>query len=107
MEKKLRILIISQYFWPEQFRINDIAKDWAARGYNVDVLTALPNYPTGKIFEEFKKNKENYNEYYGAKIIRVPALPRGTGSKLKLSINYLSFFYYVIERRTETLNKKH
>jgi len=107
VEKKLKILIISQYFWPEQFRINDIAKDWTARGYNVDVLTALPNYPTGKIFEEFKKNKENYNEYYGAKIIRIPALPRGSGSKLRLLINYLSFFLFSSFYLIFKINKKY
>ncbi len=107
MEKKLKILIISQYFWPEQFRINDITKDWAARGYNVDVLTALPNYPTGKIFEEFKKNKKNYNEYYGAKIIRIPAFPRGSGSKIRLSINYLSFFLFSLFYLIFKINKKY
>ena len=51
----MRILIVSQYFWPEQFRINDIAEDLVNKGYKVDVLTGIPNYPQGKIFEDYKK----------------------------------------------------
>ena len=50
----MRILIVSQYFWPEQFRINDIAEDLVNKGHKVDVLTGVPNYPQGKIFEDYK-----------------------------------------------------
>ena len=56
----MRILIVSQYFWPEQFRINDIAEDLVNKGYKVDVLTGIPNYPQGKIFEDYKKIKTNF-----------------------------------------------
>ena len=55
---KHRILIISQYFWPENFRINDVVKYLKNNGHHVTVLTGYPNYPSGKIYDEFKKNKQ-------------------------------------------------
>jgi hypothetical protein len=50
----LRILIISQYFWPETFRVNDIVKFLREKNSEVDILTGVPNYPEGKLFEEYK-----------------------------------------------------
>ena len=56
----MRILIVSQYFWPENFRINDLAIELVNRGYKVDVLTGQPNYPEGKFYVgySFKFSKE-------------------------------------------------
>ena len=54
----MKILIVSQYFWPEQFRINDIAEYLSKKGYEVDVLTGIPNYPQGEINKDFKINKK-------------------------------------------------
>ena len=51
--KKLKLLIVSQYFWPENFKINDLAFHFAELGYNVNVLTGIPNYPTGKYFDGY------------------------------------------------------
>lgn len=87
---KKHILVISQYFFPEQFRINDICEEWISRGYKVSVVTGIPNYPEGKFYNEygfFKKNKENYK---GINIIRLPIIPRGKNS-IMLVLNYLSF----------------
>ena len=50
----MKILIISQYFWPENFRINELSNQLKILGNEVTVLTGLPNYPEGKIYEEFK-----------------------------------------------------
>lgn len=84
------ILIVSQYFWPENFKINDVAKGLVAKGYNVSVLTGLPNYPKGKIFEGYsflKNKKENYD---GVTIYRSLVIPRGNGSGTRLFLNYFS-----------------
>ena len=70
----MRILIISQYFWPENFRVNELSEELIKLGHKVTILTGYPNYPSGKIFEEFKKNKSKFYEYKGAEIIRVPLL---------------------------------
>lgn len=89
MSKKL-ILVISQYFYPEEFRINDMCAEWVKRGYKVTVLTGYPNYPQGKYYDGygwFKKTKQRWN---GVDIIRIPLTARGQGS-VKLAFNYFSF----------------
>lgn len=92
MDKSLKkhILVIAQYFYPEQFRINDICTEWVKRGYKVTVVTGIPNYPQGKYYDGyglFKKRKETYN---GMDIIRIPLVPRGKNA-IMLALNYLSF----------------
>lgn len=87
---KKHILVFAQYFYPEQFRINDICTEWVKRGYKVTVITGIPNYPQGKYYRGyglFKKRKEVYN---GINIIRIPLVPRGKNA-IMLSLNYLSF----------------
>ena len=84
----MRILIISQYFWPENFRINELSEELKKAGHNITVLTGYPNYPKGEIFEDFLKNKDKFNKYKGIKIIRIPILARKKG-KLKLTLKIL------------------
>jgi len=86
----LRILIVSQYFWPENFRINELVTELVARGHEVTVLTGLPNYPSGQIFPDYSKNPNGFEQYGGASIVRVPLIPRGR-SRIQLALNYLSF----------------
>ena len=86
------ILVISQYFYPEPFRINDICEEWVKRGHQVTVVTGIPNYPEGKFYKGygwFKKRKENWR---GINIIRLPIISRGHSS-LRLILNYYSFVY--------------
>lgn len=86
----MKVLIVSQYFWPENFRVNDLASGLVERGHEVTVLTGIPNYPEGKFFSGY--GFFNRSEVYqGIRIIRVPLLPRGNGRSLRLIINYLSF----------------
>jgi glycosyltransferase involved in cell wall biosynthesis len=87
----LKILIVTQYFWPEEFRINDIAKYFLEKGHEVDVITGQPNYPDYKIYKEYKKDIEKYNNFFGAKIIRLPIILRKSASPTRLFLNYLSF----------------
>jgi glycosyltransferase involved in cell wall biosynthesis len=87
----MRILIVSQYFWPEEFRINDLALDLLSRGHRVSVLTGLPNYPAGRFFPGYGFGRIGREEYRGLAIRRVPVLPRGKGGGLRLLANYLSF----------------
>jgi colanic acid biosynthesis glycosyl transferase WcaI len=86
----MRILIISQYFWPEYFRINDLAKELSKK-HEVEVLTGSPNYPAGKVYNDFLLNKKNYNQFKKVKIHRVPIYPRKSGSKINLFLNYFSY----------------
>ncbi len=87
---KKHILVISQYFYPEQFRINDLTCEWVKQGYKVTVLTGIPNYPAGKFYDGygwFKKRKETWN---GIDIIRIPLIARGH-SAVGMVLNYFSF----------------
>lgn len=84
------LLVVSQYFYPENFRINDICLEWIKRGYKVTVITGIPNYPKGKFYKGyglFRKRRENHQ---GINIIRIPIIPRGKYS-ITLAMNYLSF----------------
>ena len=87
----MKILIVSQYFYPEEFKINDLAKDLVTRGHQVSVLTGKPNYPKGEDFEGYQYSGEQKEDYYGVEIIRVPLCKRGNGGALNLVRNYWSF----------------
>ena len=90
----MRILVISQYFYPENFRINDLCLGLQEKGNKVSVLTSKPNYPKGFFFKGytfFNKSNDNYN---GIKIYRSPIIPRGNGSGFRLFINYISFVIF-------------
>ena len=86
----MKILIVSQYFWPENFRINDLTQELIQRGHNVTVLTGIPNYPSGRVFDAYRQNPKAFEQYSGARVWRVPMLPRGDGA-VRLFLNYLSF----------------
>lgn len=87
----MKILIVTQYFWPESFRINDLCDELVKRDHDVTVLTGKPNYPTGVVFPDFKNNPESFSEYKGCNVVRVPMLTRGQSSSIKLMLNYFSF----------------
>lgn len=89
----MRLLIVSQYFWPENFRVNELTAELARRGHQVTVLTGRPNYPEGRVFEAFRQDPGQFSDYAGARVLRVPLRPRGQGS-VNLALNYLSFVFW-------------
>lgn len=86
----MRLLIVTQYFWPENFRVNDLASNLIERGHKVTVLTGAPNYPEGKILRDFSASPKNYSYYKGVEIVRVPIIARGAGN-FRLLLNYISY----------------
>lgn len=88
-----RILLVTQYFQPENFKCNDIAFELQRRGHDVTVLTAIPNYPKGKYFDGYGVFKRRTEVVDGVKIIRGFVVPRGKGGKILLSLNYLSYLF--------------
>ena len=90
MSAKKHILVISQYFYPEQFRINDMCQEWVERGYKVTVVTGIPNYPMGKIFDGYGLTKKRHENWNGIEIYRIPLIPRGSSS-IGMILNYLAF----------------
>lgn len=94
----MRLIIFTNHFYPESFRVNDIAFDRAQRGDQVTILTGIPDYPEGhfhKGYGLFKKRVEYVN---GVKVVHVPLIPRGDGGKIRMALNYASsvffFFFY-------------
>jgi colanic acid biosynthesis glycosyl transferase WcaI len=89
----MRLLVVSQYFWPEAFRVNEVVSELQARGHEVTVLTGRPNYPSGQVFDDYARNPGAFAEYHGAEVVRLPLRPRGKGS-LRLLLNYWSFVFW-------------
>jgi glycosyltransferase involved in cell wall biosynthesis len=88
----MKILVFSQYFWPESFRINEVVESLIDVGCEVTVLTGQPNYPHGKTFEGYRALQVSTETHpRGYVIHRVPLLPRGKSNTLGLIFNYLSF----------------
>jgi glycosyltransferase involved in cell wall biosynthesis len=87
----LRICVVSQYFWPESFRINDLVQGLVERGHQVQVLTGQPNYPSGAIAPGYRSLRPRRSNAMGCEVLRVPLLSRGSAAPLRLGLNYLSF----------------
>lgn len=89
----MRLLVVTQYFWPETFRVNDLVEGLVARGHEVTVLTGRPNYPEGRIFDAYRRDPAAFSRFAGAEVLRVPLRPRGKGG-LRLMLNYASFVFW-------------
>ena len=90
----MKILIVSQYFWPEICPLNDLVLGLKDKDHEVTVYTGMPNYPEGKFYTGYSFRRPQTENHKGIKIIRVPLIPRGRGSKFKLILNYLSFAFF-------------
>lgn len=91
MSKK--ILIVSEYFYPEEFKINEVAEEWIKKGYEVDILTQHPTYPLGKVFDGHKNKWFSKEFYEGMNVYRVKAV---TGYKKSLFKKLLKYFSFMI-----------
>jgi glycosyltransferase involved in cell wall biosynthesis len=89
----MRILIVTQYFYPENFKSNDMAFELKKRGYDVDVLVGIPNYPEGKYYNGYGLFQKRYEKINGVRVFRAFQFPRGKNSGIQLALNYLSFAF--------------
>lgn len=88
----MNVLVLSQYFWPETFIINDIVRVLTEQGHEVTVATGKPNYPDGKVFAGYRAWGIQHERYMDrVDVVRVPLWPRGEGGAKNLILNYLSF----------------
>lgn len=90
----MRILIVTQYFWPENFKINSLALDLKKRGHDIVVLTGLPNYPEGKIFSGYSFFNNRSEKWNDIKIYRSKLIPRSQSGAFRLLFNYVSFAFF-------------
>lgn len=88
----MKILVWTQYFWPEVFHINEVATALAEEGHDVTVLTGKPNYPSGMLFPGYTAIGITDEQMGKVKVRRIPLLPRGKGA-VRLALNYLSFIF--------------
>jgi glycosyltransferase involved in cell wall biosynthesis len=92
--RSLKIAVVTQYFYPETFLINDLVEELCKQGHIVDVYTGKPNYPSGIIFDGFSQAGCEFGSYRGvAGVYRVPLRPRKEGGAKNLVLNYLSFVW--------------
>ena len=91
-----RILVVSQHFWPEPFRINDIVEGFLEDGLEVDVLCGLPNYPKGEWFAGYKYTGPRRETYKGAAVYRCGEIPRKGNSGPMIFLNYVSWPFFAL-----------
>lgn len=89
-----RVLIVSHYFWPENFKINSICQELVKKGYEISVLTGKPNYPVGSFKKGYTFFNKNYEIWNKIKIYRAPVFTRGNGSSINLFMNWISFGFF-------------
>ena len=100
----MKILVVCQYYTPEPFRLSDICEDLVARGHEVTVVTGLPNYPMGNIYDKYKNGKYRDEEIKGVKVHRCFTIGRKHGLVFRF-LNYYSYMFsstkYISESKEE------
>lgn len=86
----MKILVVSQYYYPEPVRVNDICEELVKKGYEVDVVTDIPNYPMGEIYEEYQKQNVKDEIINGVNVHRCYTIPRKNNIIYRF-LNYYSF----------------
>lgn len=107
----MRVLLVTQYFHPENFKSNDVAFELSRRGYDVTVLTGLPNYPEGRVYDGYGIFRRRREVIDGVRIYRTLVIPRGKGGGMRLALNYLSWafiasiwaFFMAVFRRSDAV----
>ena len=90
----MNVLVISQYFYPENFRINDLVFSLKERGHNIEVLTGKPNYPKGEYFDGYAWSGPTEEKIRGVKTYRSNLILRKKGRAARLFLNYFSFVFF-------------
>lgn len=94
MPSQKKILVVTQHFWPENFRINDIVEGFLQDGIAVDVLCGLPNYPKGEWFPGYSAAGPFKEEWHGARLYRCKEVPRRGNTSVNIFLNYVSWPWY-------------
>jgi glycosyltransferase involved in cell wall biosynthesis len=89
-----KILIVTEYFYPEEFKINEVAEAWKQKGYDVDILTQNPTYPSGKVFDDYPNKWYSEEQYKGMSVYRVKAVTGYKESVFKKILKYFTFMIF-------------
>lgn len=90
----MHVLIVTNHFWPENFRINDLAVGLRDGGHKVTVFTGVPDYPEGRFYAGYGIFRRRFESYKGVRVARFPLIPRGRGRSWVLVLNYLSSAFF-------------
>lgn len=107
MTESPRVLIVSQHYWPENFRSTDMAEYFVSQGVSVDVLCGLPNYPTGLVAPGYSWRKNRRQTHHGVRIFRSLEIPRTGNSGLRIFLNYISFPVLAFTQLPALLRRRH
>jgi len=102
-----KLLVVCKHFWPEEFRVNEICYEFVNKGYDVEIICGLPNYPHGRFFPGygyFCRRKETHN---GVKIRRCFEIRRGNNSFFRLFLNYLTALFSSLFKLPYLLTQKY
>ena len=87
----MKILVVCQHYWPENFRINDIVEGFLERGHQVDVLCGQPNYPAGQFFPGYDSHSVKEEKHGDVTVYRTFEIKRGNNSNLRIFLNYITY----------------
>lgn len=103
----MKIFIVTQYFWPETFIINDLVMHLNNQGHDVTVLTGKPNYPDGVVFDGYSEEGVLHEKYGGViDVFRVPLRTRKSGGSRDLVLNYLSFVWFGVRYFSKLVKRR-
>lgn len=86
----MKILVVCQHYWPEPYRLADLCEELVQRGHSVHVVTDVPNYPDGYIYEAYSHGKNRRQCINGVEISRTFTIGRRKNSVFRV-LNYISF----------------
>ena len=89
-----RLLLVTQHFWPESFKVSDLAEGLVELGIEVDVLCGLPNYPLGEWFDGYSENGPFDEVHNGVRLYRSREIPRTGNTSKTIFLNYVSWPLY-------------
>ncbi len=90
---KKNILIVTDHFYPEEFIINDLAKQWHIDGIYIEVLTQVPSYPFDKIYHGYKNKFYSITDYEGIKVHRIRTI---LGYRKNVILKIIGYLYYAL-----------
>lgn len=88
----MKILVVSEVFYPENFLINDLVKEWKKQGWVVDIISQYPSYPESYVYPGYTNKDYRIEDWEGSKIFRFPFIE---GYKTSVYKKIRNYFLYI------------
>ena len=86
----MKVLVVCQHYWPEPYYLHDVCAELVKRGHEVHVVTDVPNYPMGEIYDDYRHGKRREEEKDGVRITRTFTIGRRHNVVFRV-LNYYSY----------------